>query len=103
MEKFVRQEGLVAPLDRANVDTDAIIESFTRHLMTAFDQWRERGFEAIARDYLERLPKHKAGERRGIDVLDRVWDGPDSLPSTSELEHPADWVARVGPAPAAAA
>src|SRR5690242_19391904 len=25
MEKFVRKEGLVAPLDRANVDTDAII------------------------------------------------------------------------------
>jgi hypothetical protein len=49
------------------VDTDAIIESFTRHLMTAFDRWNERGFEAIARDYLERLPKHKAGERRGID------------------------------------
>ena len=50
------------------VDTDAIIESFTRHLMTAFDRWKERGFEAIARDYLERLPKRKAGERRGIDV-----------------------------------
>jgi Biotin/lipoate A/B protein ligase family len=50
------------------VDTDAIIESFTRHLMTAFDRWRERGFEAIARDYLERFPKSKAGERRGIDV-----------------------------------
>ena len=50
------------------IDTDAIIESFTRHLMTAFDRWKERGFEAIARDYLERLPKHKAGERRGIDV-----------------------------------
>ena len=50
------------------VDTDAIIESFTRHLMTAFDRWKERGFEAIARDYLERLPKHKAGEIRGIDV-----------------------------------
>jgi biotin-(acetyl-CoA carboxylase) ligase len=50
------------------VDTDAIIESFTRHLMTAFDRWKERGFEAIARDYLERLPKGKAGERRGIDV-----------------------------------
>jgi hypothetical protein len=50
------------------VDTDAIIESFTRHLMTAFDRWKERGFEAIARDYLERLPKNKAGERRGIDV-----------------------------------
>jgi hypothetical protein len=50
------------------VDTDAIIESFSRHLMTAFDRWKERGFEAIARDYLERLPKNKAGERRGIDV-----------------------------------
>ena len=51
----------------AMIDTDAIIESFTRHLMTAFDRWNERGFEAIARDYLERLPKHKAGERRAID------------------------------------
>jgi hypothetical protein len=49
------------------IDTDAIIESFARHLMTAFDRWNERGFEAIARDYLERLPKRKAGERRGID------------------------------------
>jgi biotin-(acetyl-CoA carboxylase) ligase len=50
------------------IDTDAIIESFTRHLMTAFDRWNERGFEAIARDYLARLPKGKAGERRGIDL-----------------------------------
>jgi hypothetical protein len=49
------------------IDTDAIIESFARHLMTAFDRWHERGFEAIARDYLERLPPGKAGERRGID------------------------------------
>ena len=50
------------------IDTDTIIESFARHLMTAFDRWNERGFEAIARDYLERLPKNKAAERRGIDV-----------------------------------
>ena len=50
------------------VDTDAIIESFARHLMTAFDRWNERGFEVIARDYLARLPLGKAGERRGIDV-----------------------------------
>jgi biotin-(acetyl-CoA carboxylase) ligase len=49
------------------IDTDAIIESFARHLMTAFDRWKERGFEAIAGDYLERLPKRKAGERRAID------------------------------------
>ena len=50
------------------VDTDAIIGSFARHLMTAFDRWKERGFEAIARDYLERLPRRKAGEIRAIDV-----------------------------------
>ena len=50
------------------IDTDAIVESFTRHLMTAFDRWKERGFGAIARDYLERVPQRKAGERRGIDV-----------------------------------
>ena len=49
------------------IDTDAIVGSFARHLMTAFDRWNERGFEAIARDYLERLPKRKAGERRAID------------------------------------
>jgi coenzyme F420 biosynthesis associated uncharacterized protein len=39
----------------------------------------------------------------GIGMLDRVWEAPGFLPSTSELEHPADWVARLGPAPAAAA
>jgi biotin-(acetyl-CoA carboxylase) ligase len=50
------------------IDTDAIIGSFARHLMSAFDQWNERGFEAIARDYLERLPRRKAGERRNIDL-----------------------------------
>jgi hypothetical protein len=48
-------------------DADAIIGSFARHLMAAFDRWNERGFEAIARDYLERLPRRKAGERRAID------------------------------------
>lgn len=50
------------------VETDAIIGSFARHLMTAFDHWNERGFDPVARDYLARLPKQKAGERRGIDV-----------------------------------
>ena len=49
------------------IDTDAIIESSSRHLMSAFDRWNERGFEVIARDYLDRLPARKAGERRGID------------------------------------
>lgn len=50
------------------VETEAIVGSFARHLMTAFDRWNERGFEPIARDYLERLTPHAAGQRRGIDV-----------------------------------
>jgi len=47
MEKFVRQEGLVAPLDRANVDTDAIIpKQFLKSIERTgfgpnlFDEWR---------------------------------------------------------------
>jgi hypothetical protein len=36
--------------------------------MTAFDRWNEHGFEAIARDYLERLPGRTADERRSIDL-----------------------------------
>src|SRR5712675_1406421 len=50
------------------IDTDAIIGSFARHLMTAFDLWSERGFETIARDYLARLVSRKADERRRIDL-----------------------------------
>ena len=49
MEKFVRKEGLVAPLDRANVDTDAIIpKQFLKSIKRTgfgpnlFDEWRYR-------------------------------------------------------------
>ena len=47
MEKFTVHEGLVAPLDRANVDTDAIIpKQFLKSILRTgfgenlFDQWR---------------------------------------------------------------
>jgi len=47
MEKFVRQEGLVAPLDRAKVDTDAVIPNqFLKSIqrtgfgVNLFDEWR---------------------------------------------------------------
>jgi 3-isopropylmalate/(R)-2-methylmalate dehydratase small subunit len=47
MEKFIRQEGLVAPMDRANVDTDAIIPKQylksikrTGYGPNLFDEWR---------------------------------------------------------------
>jgi hypothetical protein len=50
------------------IDVEAIIGSFARHLMTAFDRWNERGFDAIGMDYLARLPRRKEGERRSIDL-----------------------------------
>ena len=47
MEKFTRHEGLAAPLDRANVDTDAIIpKQFLKSIKRSgfgpnlFDEWR---------------------------------------------------------------
>src|SRR5215510_4150782 len=47
MEKFVRQEGLIAPLDRSNVDTDAVIPKQylksikrTGYGPNLFDEWR---------------------------------------------------------------
>jgi 3-isopropylmalate/(R)-2-methylmalate dehydratase small subunit len=47
MEKFVRKEGLVVPLDRANVDTDAVIpKQFLKSIRRTgfgpnlFDEWR---------------------------------------------------------------
>jgi coenzyme F420 biosynthesis associated uncharacterized protein len=39
----------------------------------------------------------------GIETLNRVWDSPESLPTAHELDHPLQWLTRVGPAPAAAA
>jgi hypothetical protein len=48
-------------------DGRALVESFSRHLMVWFDAWNERGFKPVADAYLARLPKDKAGERRGID------------------------------------
>jgi coenzyme F420 biosynthesis associated uncharacterized protein len=39
----------------------------------------------------------------GMEALNRVWESPEALPTEAELEHPLDWLARLGPAPAAAA
>ena len=32
---------------------------------------------------------------RGVDFLNRVWDGPETLPTEAELRAPATWVARL--------
>ncbi len=76
-------------------DTDAIIGSFARHLMTAFDRWNERGFEAIARDYLERLPRSKAGERRHIDLTGDLLVSPPAGGGPPDRTNLVDALARV--------
>jgi biotin-(acetyl-CoA carboxylase) ligase len=43
-----------------------VVESFARHLMVALDSWQEAGFAAVARSYIERLPREQ-GVRRDID------------------------------------
>jgi len=48
-----------------DVGSGRLVESFTRHLMTAVDTWQEQGFEAIAREYLTRLPR-ESGVRHEI-------------------------------------
>jgi biotin-(acetyl-CoA carboxylase) ligase len=77
------------------IDTDAIIGSFARHLMTAFDRWNEHGFEAIGRDYLARLLKRKAGERRTIDLNGDLLVGPPSGSGPPDRMRLVDALARV--------
>ena len=80
MQKFIRVEGLVAPLDRANVDTDAIIpKQFLKSIkrsgfgVNLFDAWRyldhgEPGMDNSMRksnpDFVLNQPRYK-----GANVL----------------------------------
>ena len=43
-----------------------LVESFARHFMVVLDSWQESGFGAVAKSYLERLPR-EPGLRRDID------------------------------------
>jgi coenzyme F420 biosynthesis associated uncharacterized protein len=37
----------------------------------------------------------QVAERHGRAILDRVWEGPDRIPTTEELKHPDRWADRV--------
>ena len=61
MEKFTRREGLVAPMDRANVDTDAIIPKQylksikrTGYGPNLFDEWRYLDYGEPGMDHSKR-------------------------------------------------
>jgi 3-isopropylmalate/(R)-2-methylmalate dehydratase small subunit len=78
VKKFVSCEGLVAPLDRANVDTDAIIpKQFLKSIKRSgfgqnlFDEWRyldhgEPGMDAAQRklnpDFILNLPRYHGAQ-----------------------------------------
>jgi coenzyme F420 biosynthesis associated uncharacterized protein len=58
--------------------------------------WRLTGLELKLEQY--RVGERFVGEirnRYGMDVLNRVWDGPESLPRGDELRDPERWVRRV--------
>ncbi len=64
MDKFVRLEGLVAPLDRTNVDTDAIIpKQFLKSIKRSgfgpnlFDEWRYQDVGQPGEDCSQRPKK----------------------------------------------
>jgi hypothetical protein len=59
---------LSATLEEEGFDdlgSGALVESFARHLMVAIDAWQERGFGAVAQNYLARLVPER-GVRRDI-------------------------------------
>jgi len=41
---------------------------------------------------------HAVEATGGPELLARVWEGPEMLPTMEEIRHPALWVARIGPA-----
>jgi biotin-(acetyl-CoA carboxylase) ligase len=60
---------LVAALEEegfSDFTAGALVESFARHLMVHTDAWQEQGFGAIAKEYLQHLPRDR-GLRRDID------------------------------------
>jgi biotin-(acetyl-CoA carboxylase) ligase len=50
-----------------DINPNALVESFCRHLMVHFDAWAEKGFRFVGREWLARLPEDKT-LKRGIDA-----------------------------------
>jgi putative hydrolase len=108
----------------------AIVEGYSEHVMDAMGSellpdWRElreamerrRRSRSAPERIIERLlglnlkmRQYELGrrfcdevaKRAGIDALNRVWSGPEALPTPSELHRPRDWYVRTSPATAAA-
>jgi coenzyme F420 biosynthesis associated uncharacterized protein len=101
----------------------SLLEGYSNHVMNAAGERLLPGFRQIhdrferrneGRSAIERaimritgldlkMEQYVAGERfvtaviaaRGREFMNRVWLGPDSLPTLAEIRRPDDWIARV--------
>lgn len=108
--------------------TMSVVEGYSNLVMNHLGSRLLPGFEQLEAAYRERssgksavevliwkltgldlkLQQYKVGEafcrqveeQYGLSVLNRVWDGPESMPTLGELRHPAAWHRRVGAGPA---
>jgi coenzyme F420 biosynthesis associated uncharacterized protein len=104
--------------------TMSVVEGYSNLVMNRLGSKLLPGFEQLERAYRERsagksalevliwkltgldlkLEQYRSGEafcqavhdRYGLSVLNRVWDGPDSMPRLNELRNPEVWYRRVG-------
>ena len=107
--------------------TMSVIEGYSNLVMNQLGSKLLPGFELLERAYRERssgksalevliwkltgldlkLQQYQRGEafcrtiydNHGMSVLNRVWDGPDSMPTLRELSNPAAWHRRVSAGP----
>lgn len=119
------QRGILARVQA----TMAVVEGYSEHVMDAVGVEVLPGYEGL-REAMERRRRSRSAPERilqrllgfdmklrqyelgkrfcdaaveigGLELLNRVWEGPESLPTLPELERPAAWAERVGRAAAA--
>jgi hypothetical protein len=77
------------------LDHSLIVESFSRHLMAAFDAWSEDGFAALAERYLSRLSRADVADRLTLadngDLLLHCGDRVERVPFPDDPRRP-DWL-----------
>jgi coenzyme F420 biosynthesis associated uncharacterized protein len=107
--------------------TMSVVEGYSNLVMNRLGSKLLPGFEVLEKAYRERssgksalevliwkltgldlkLQQYRSGEafcqavydRYGLQVLNRVWDGPDSMPKLNELGNPEAWHRRVSTSP----
>jgi coenzyme F420 biosynthesis associated uncharacterized protein len=106
----------------------ALMEGYSNHVMQRVGKAHLKDHEVLRSTFESRARSRGAGERlfirltgldvkleqyalgerfcqqvvdaRGIDFLNRVWDGPERLPTLDEIHHPERWLARQAAPPA---